>query len=431
MQRFADRVALITGGSRGIGFAIAQRLVDEGAYVVITGRKQESLDAALAELGPRASAVAGKADDPDHRAEAFAHVAERHGRLDHLVNNAGINPSYGPVLDIDLGLAHKILAVNVLGTLEWTRDAVAAGLTRSVVNLSSISGLSAAPNIAFYGVSKAAIINLTIQLAHELAPGIRVNAVAPAVIKTAFARALYEGREAEVAAGYPLQRLGEPADVAGPVAFLLSDDAAWITGQTVVIDGGGSLTPHRLMKDTNVADDVTRAAVRLFAAQGYANTSVQQIVEAAGVTKGAMYHYFESKDDLLFAIYERMLSLQKSHLDDIIGRGGPVDDVLRAVCVDVVETSIEFLPEGTVFFRSQHMLTQPRQQEVVRRRREYHDEFATLIQRGQGRVSIAPTSRGRCSSRTSSATSTICRTGITPTARRTRRSSPSSSPICS
>ncbi len=243
MQRFADRVALITGGSRGIGFAIAQRLVDEGAMVVITGRKQDSLDAAVAELGPRASAVAGKADDPEHRAAAFAHVAERHGRLDHLVNNAGINPVYGPVLETDPAIAHKILAVNVLGTLEWTRDAVAAGLSRSVVNLSSISGLSAAPNIALYGVSKAAIINLTIQLAHDLAPGIRVNAVAPAVIKTAFARALYEGREAEVSAGYPLQRLGEPADVAGPVAFLLSDDAAWITGQTVVIDGGGSLRP--------------------------------------------------------------------------------------------------------------------------------------------------------------------------------------------
>ena len=243
MQRFADRVALITGGSRGIGFAIAQRLVEEGASVVITGRRQESLDAAVAELGRRASAVAGKADDPDHRAAAFAHVAERHGRLDHLVNNAGINPSYGPALEIDPALAHKILAVNVVGTLEWTRDAVRAGLTRSVVNLSSISGLTAAPNIAFYGVSKAAIVNLTLQLAHELAPGIRVNAVAPAVIKTAFARALYEGRETEVAAGYPLGRLGEPADVAGPVAFLLSDDAAWITGQTVVIDGGASLRP--------------------------------------------------------------------------------------------------------------------------------------------------------------------------------------------
>ena len=126
-------------------------------------------------------------------------------------------------------------------TLEWTRDAVAAGLTRSVVNLSSVSGLSASPNISFYGVSKAAIINLTMQLAEELAPTLRVNAVAPAVIKTDFARALYEGREVEVSAQYPLGRLGEVDDVAAPVAFLLSDDAAWITGQTVVIDGGAGI----------------------------------------------------------------------------------------------------------------------------------------------------------------------------------------------
>lgn len=137
------------------------------------------------------------------------------------------------------------------------------------------------------------------------------------------------------------------------------------------------------MKTTSVADQVTRAALELFASQGYATTSVQQIVEAAGVTKGAMYHYFHSKDDLLFGIYERMLSLQKAHLDEIMGRGGDVEEVLRAVCVDVIETSIDFLPEGTVFFRSMHMLTQPRQQEVVRRRREYHDQFATLIERGQ------------------------------------------------
>ncbi|WP_375385409.1 TetR/AcrR family transcriptional regulator [uncultured Microbacterium sp.] len=137
------------------------------------------------------------------------------------------------------------------------------------------------------------------------------------------------------------------------------------------------------MRGSRVADDVTRAAVELFATQGYAHTSVQQIVEAAGVTKGAMYHYFESKDDLLFGIYDSLLSLQKSRLDEIIARGGAVDDVLRAVCVDVIETSIEFMPEGTVFFRSAHMLSESRRQEVTRRRRAYHDEFAELIERGQ------------------------------------------------
>ncbi|HEX5856836.1 MAG TPA: SDR family oxidoreductase [Microbacterium sp.] len=244
MQRFEGRVALITGASRGIGLAIAQRVCDEGGSVVITGRKQEGLDAAVEALGrERATAVAGRADDPEHRAAVFAHVAERHGRLDHLVNNAGINPAYGPALEVDLAAARKILEVNVIAALEWTRDAVAAGLQRSIVNISSISALAASPGIAFYGVSKAALINLTVQLAHELAPGIRVNAVAPAVVKTVFARALYEGREPEVAAGYPLRRLGEPDDVAGPVAFLLSDDAGWITGQTLVIDGGGSIRP--------------------------------------------------------------------------------------------------------------------------------------------------------------------------------------------
>ncbi len=244
MQRFEGRVALITGGSRGIGLAIAHRLVTEGAHVVLTGRKQESLDAAIAELGTeRASGVAGKADDPEHRAAVFAHILQRHAQLDYLVNNAGINPAYGPVLEIEPSIIRKILEVNVVAALEWTRDAVAAGLSRSVVNLASISALSASPGIAFYGVSKAALVNLTTQLAFELAPAIRVNAVAPAVIKTDFARALYEGRESAVAAEYPLRRLGEPEDVAGPVAFLLSDDAGWITGQCLVIDGGGSISP--------------------------------------------------------------------------------------------------------------------------------------------------------------------------------------------
>lgn len=137
------------------------------------------------------------------------------------------------------------------------------------------------------------------------------------------------------------------------------------------------------MKSTNVADDVTRAAVELFATQGYAATSVQQIVDAAGVTKGAMYHYFDSKDDLLFGIYDRLLSLQRTRLEQIVAAGGPVQDVLRAACIDVIETSIASMPEGTIFFRSAHLLSQPRQREVTRRRREYNDVFTTLLVRGQ------------------------------------------------
>jgi 3-oxoacyl-[acyl-carrier protein] reductase len=244
VNRFEGRVALITGGSRGIGFAIAARLVAEGASVVITGRTPESLDAAVAQLGQRAVGVAGKADDPEHRDAVFAAIAERFGRLDHLVNNAGINPAYGPLLGVGVEVMRKTMEVNVIAALEWSRGAVSAGLLGdggSMVNIASIAAMAGAPGIAFYGVTKGALIALTLQLAAELAPGIRVNAVAPGVIKTDFARALYEGNEPAVAAGYPLKRLGLVDDVAGPVAFLLSEDAAWITGQTIVIDGGATM----------------------------------------------------------------------------------------------------------------------------------------------------------------------------------------------
>jgi NAD(P)-dependent dehydrogenase (short-subunit alcohol dehydrogenase family) len=247
MESLKDRVAIVTGASRGIGLGIAAELVRQGARVCVTARKPEALDAAVEQLGGpgQAIAVAGKADDPAHQAEAVQRAIEAFGRLDMLVNNAGINPAYGPVMDVDPDAAAKIMAVNVLAPLAWTRlarDAWMGTHGGSVVNVASVAGVRASPGIGMYGVSKAALIRLTMELAAELGPqNIRVNAVAPAVVKTNFATALYEGREAEVAAAYPLGRLGAPEDIAGAVAFLLSGQAGWITGQTLVLDGGVTL----------------------------------------------------------------------------------------------------------------------------------------------------------------------------------------------
>ncbi|WP_341257564.1 SDR family oxidoreductase [Gordonia malaquae] len=245
-QRFKGQTAIVTGASRGIGLAIAERLVAEGAKVTITARKQDVLDEAVTRLGGPdvALAVAGRADDPDHQADTVAKTIEAFGSADLLVNNTGINPVYGPIMQIDPDAARKIMDVNVISALRWTQAVNAAWQAEhggAIVNVASIAGLRPAPGIAFYGVSKAAVIHLTEELAWELGPNIRVNAVAPAVVKTKFATALYEGREDEVSQAYPLKRLGEPDDIGSVVAFLLSNDAGWMTGQTLVIDGGVTL----------------------------------------------------------------------------------------------------------------------------------------------------------------------------------------------
>jgi NAD(P)-dependent dehydrogenase (short-subunit alcohol dehydrogenase family) len=246
--RHEGAVAIITGASRGIGLGIAERLVAEGAKVVITARRPEALAAAVEQLGgpENALGVAGNAADEAHQDDVIAKARETFGGLHLLVNNTGISPVYGPMLDSGLDIARKVLDVNVVAAFSWIKKAVAAGLgdethPGAVVNLASVAGQGASGVIGWYGVSKAALIHLTTELGYELGPDVRVNAVAPAVVKTKFAEALYEGREEKVVRAYPMKRLGLPEDVAGAVSFLLSSDASWVTGQTLTIDGGVTL----------------------------------------------------------------------------------------------------------------------------------------------------------------------------------------------
>ncbi|MFE2387088.1 SDR family oxidoreductase, partial [Streptomyces misionensis] len=238
----SGKVALVTGASRGIGFGVAEAFVARGDRVCITGRNEDALKEAVEKLGSeRVIGVAGKAHDLDHQSEAVERTMEAFGRLDHLVNNAGTNPVFGPIADLDLNVARKVFETNVISALGLAQKAWHAWQKENggaIVNIASIAGLAPSPFIGAYGVSKAAMINLTQQLAYEFAPKVRVNAIAPAVVKTKFAQALYEGREEEAAAGYPLGRLGVPSDIGGAAAFLTSEQSDWVTGQTLVVDGG-------------------------------------------------------------------------------------------------------------------------------------------------------------------------------------------------
>jgi NAD(P)-dependent dehydrogenase (short-subunit alcohol dehydrogenase family) len=247
-QDFAGRAALITGASRGIGYAIAKELLSRGASVTITARKAAELATAAKQLSAevdgaaeRVLAVAGNAGSDTDREQAVLRTVEEFGRLDVLVNNTGINPVFGFLADADLDAVRKIFDVNVVGALGFVQLAWKRWMSEhggAIVNVASTAGLRSTGVIGVYGASKAALIRLTEELAWQLGPKVRVNAVAPAVVKTRFAEALYTGREEEISNAYPMKRLGNPEDVAQLVAFLSSDAAAWITGETVRVDGG-------------------------------------------------------------------------------------------------------------------------------------------------------------------------------------------------
>ncbi len=240
------KIALVTGASRGIGKAIARAYADAGASVLLSSRKIEALETAAAEIGGDVDVVVANAGDPDQAAAAVAHCVARFGGVDILVNNAATNPYFGPAIDIDLDRYDKTWDVNVRAPLVWTQLVWRAAMAErggSVINIASVGGLSVEPGIGIYNGTKAALIHLTKTLAAELAPSVRVNAIAPGLVKTDMARALWEPAEDRIAASMPLARLGEPVDIANAALYLASDLASWVTGHTLVVDGGALLGP--------------------------------------------------------------------------------------------------------------------------------------------------------------------------------------------
>jgi NAD(P)-dependent dehydrogenase (short-subunit alcohol dehydrogenase family) len=245
------KTAIITGASRGIGFAAAQALATAGANVVLTSRKQDAADQAAAQIAGNAIGVAAHAVDEDQARRCIDLAVQTFGSVDILVNNAGTNPAYGPMIEQDHARFAKTFDVNLWAPLLWTALATKAWMGEhggSVINTASIGGLGHEAGLGVYNTTKAALIYLTKQLALELSPKIRVNAVAPGVVRTRLAERLWKEHEQQLAAAIALNRIGEPDDVAAAILFLASDAAAWITGETMVIDGGlrlGNAVPYQ------------------------------------------------------------------------------------------------------------------------------------------------------------------------------------------
>jgi NAD(P)-dependent dehydrogenase (short-subunit alcohol dehydrogenase family) len=241
-----ERVVIVTGASRGIGESIALACARAGAAVALAARKPEPLEATAAAIraaGGRAVAIPCHTGHADEVATLFDRTVAEFGKVDGLVNNAATNPYFGPTLGVTDSSFDKIFEVNVKGCLYTSREFASRAKGGAIVNIASYAGIKASPLIGVYGMSKAAVISMTRTLAVELGPGgIRVNAIAPGLIDTRFSAALLESEEIRrrMLGDNPIPRPGRPEEIAGGVVYLLSDAAAYVTGHTLVIDGGGT-----------------------------------------------------------------------------------------------------------------------------------------------------------------------------------------------
>jgi NAD(P)-dependent dehydrogenase (short-subunit alcohol dehydrogenase family) len=241
--RLDGKVALVTGASKGIGKAIATTYAAAGAKVMISSRKQDQLEAAAAEMEGEVAVFAANAGDVAAADACVAATIERFGGLDILVNNAATNPHYGPTLTITESQFDKTLDVNVKGPIFWSASAWNRSFKDHpgvIINIASAGGMRTEGLIGVYNATKAALIHLTRQLAGELGPT-RVNAIAPGLVKTDFAKVLVDNFGTALAAAMPTGRLGEPQDVANLALFLASDEAGWITGEVYKLDGGAAV----------------------------------------------------------------------------------------------------------------------------------------------------------------------------------------------